>query len=242
MSDTIKILYEDEDFLAVNKPSGLVVHSDGRTKESTVADWVLEKYPALVEVGEPWVNPSGVSIPRPGIVHRLDRDTSGVLLIAKTQPAFEYFKKQFQERNIKKAYRAFVHGIIKEEKGTISKPIGRSTADFRKWSAEYGARGELREAVTDFFVLARGNDSTYVEVYPKTGRTHQIRVHMKAIGHPLVCDSLYAPKSPNILGFSRLALHSFSIDLTTPKEKILHIEAPLPADFEKGADFLKNLA
>jgi 23S rRNA pseudouridine1911/1915/1917 synthase len=241
-SDSIEILYEDNDLLAVNKPSGLIVHSDGRTKEPSLCDWLIEKYPDIKKVGEPWRATDGTIIWRPGIVHRLDRETSGALLIAKTPEAYEFFKKQFQERRVKKTYRAFVYGLVKNDTGFIDKPIGRSKSDFRKWSAEYGARGDRREAATSYKVLERGKRATYIEAYPETGRTHQIRVHMKAVGHPIVHDSLYAPKGEHILGFSRMALHSFYIDVVTPAQKVLHIEAPLPADFKKAEKMLRDVA
>lgn len=236
----IKVLYEDKDLLALDKPAGLVVHSDSKTKEPTLADWLVEKYPNIREVGEPWVTPSGETIYRPGIVHRLDRDTSGVLVVAKTPESFVHLKKQFQERLAKKTYRAFVYGTMKNEMGIIEKPIGRSTSDFRKWSAEFGARGELREAVTEYKVLERGSDATYLEVYPKTGRTHQIRVHLKSIGHSVVCDALYASKQTCILGFSRTALHAFSLEIMSPSGKPLCFEAPLPEDFMRAVEGLKT--
>jgi 23S rRNA pseudouridine1911/1915/1917 synthase len=231
----ISILYEDKDMLALDKPAGLVVHADGKSEEPTLADWLLGKYPDLREVGEPWTAPNGEVIFRPGIVHRLDRDTSGVLVVAKTSESFAHLKKQFQNRLAKKTYRAFVYGIVKNDAGIIDKPVGRSASDFRKWSAEFGARGELREAVTEYKVLERGKEATYLEVYPKTGRTHQIRVHLKAIGHSVVCDALYAPKRQKsslcILGFSRTALHAFSLEIFSPSGKSLRFEALLPADF-----------
>jgi 23S rRNA pseudouridine1911/1915/1917 synthase len=236
----IKILYEDKDLLALNKPAGLTVHADGKSAAPTLSDWLVEKYPNIREVGEPWTAPNGEQIFRPGIVHRLDRDTSGVLVVAKTQQSFTHLKKQFQERLAKKTYRAFVYGIVKNDAGIIDKPIGRSTSDFRKWSAEFGARGELREAVTEYKVLERGKEATYIEVYPKTGRTHQIRVHLKSIGHSVVCDTLYAPKQKCILGFSRTALHAFSLQILSPTGKPLHFEAPLPPDFLHATEELKT--
>src|SRR4051812_44282800 len=122
----IHILYEDADIVAVNKPAGLVVHSDGKTVEPTLADWVLEKFPQTVEVGEPIITTDGRTISRPGIVHRLDRETSGVMLVAKTHKGFECLKKQFQSHEIKKEYHAFVYGEMKSRGGTIDRPIGRS--------------------------------------------------------------------------------------------------------------------
>lgn len=234
----IPILYEDDEVIAVNKPAGLVVHPDGRTKEPTLADWLLENYPSVRGVGETIPLTNGGVIEKWGIVHRIDRDTSGVLLIAKTQESFLSLKSQFQARTIKKSYRTFAQGIFKEKNGTIDKKIGRSTSDFRKWSAEYGARGELREAVTDYRVIgegeAGGTKLSYLEVNPHTGRTHQIRVHLKAVGHPILCDKLYAPKSSCLLGFGRTALHAYSVSFKGMNKVVHTVEATLPEDFVKG--------
>jgi len=236
----IPILYEDDEVLAINKPAGLVVHPDGRTKEETLVDWVHAHYPqiALDEVGESIVLTGGGEIKKPGIVHRIDRETSGVLLIAKTHASFQNLKSQFQARTIKKNYKAFTYGVFKEPRGTINRPIGRSTSDFRRWSAEYGARGELREAVTDYQVLGAGETAgtkiSYLDVFPHTGRTHQIRVHLKAVGHPIVCDKLYAPKMPCVLGFDRVALHASSIVFKTLNGEEKRVEAPIPEDFKAG--------
>lgn len=233
--------------LAVNKPAGLVVHPDGRTKEPTVADWLLEKYPSIRGAGETIPLTNGGVIEKWGIVHRIDRDTSGVLLVAKTQASFLNLKAQFQARTIKKHYRAVAYGFFKEPHGVIEKPIGRSASDFRKWSAEYGAKGELREATTEYHVLGQGEITvlnekkksealklSYLDVFPRTGRTHQIRVHLKAVGHPIVCDKLYAPNMPCVLGFARVALHASSIAFRNNKGEEKKVEAPLPEDFCKG--------
>jgi len=240
----IKILYEDSDILAINKPAGISVHSDGRSKEKTITDWVLKNYPKLKGIGEP-ITFNDKEIDRPGIVHRLDKETSGVLIIVKTKKAFAYFKKQFMDRKIKKTYHAIVSGWVKNDHDTIDKPIGRSPKDFRRHLAGRGVRGELREAITEYRVLKRftspqpspykgeGGKFTYLEIHPKTGRTHQIRVHMKFINHPVVSDSLYNPNSPSPKGFSRLALHAKSIEFENIKGKIMKIEAPLPKEFKK---------
>ncbi|MFA6338611.1 MAG: RluA family pseudouridine synthase [Candidatus Paceibacterota bacterium] len=230
----IPILYEDDNIVVINKPAGLVVHSDGKTVEPSVADWVLEKYPEAADVGEAITLSNGGIIKRPGIVHRIDRETSGVLIIAKTKEAHAFLKAQFQDHKIKKTYNAFVYGVIKDEDGTIDRPIGRSKSDFRKWSAQRGTRGEMREAVTNYKVLNRGKDFSFVEVEPKTGRTHQIRVHFKAINHPLVCDKLYASSQPSLLGFERLALHAKSVEFENLAGKKIKVEAPYPADFENA--------
>lgn len=251
-SPAIDILYEDSDILALNKPAGLVVHADGKTKEATLTDWLLEKYPNIKGVGEPLVirtrgprdaegNATDLSIDRPGIVHRLDRDTSGVILIAKTQAAHAHLKSQFQDRETTKAYHAFVYGQIDEEEGVINRPIARSRNDFRLWSAQRGARGESRDAVTHFKVIARTKEVTFIEASPKTGRTHQIRVHFKAINHPVVHDPLYAPKRPTMLDFERLALHARSLTFTDMSGAEQTVVAPYPEDFKHAIVLFKEL-
>ena len=223
----IKVLYEDKDILAVDKPSGLLVHPDQRGKEETILEIFLKKYPKLE------------------IVHRLDRDTSGVILLAKNKKAHKFLKSQFANREVKKIYHAIVSGEIKKDHEIINKPIGRSPRDFRRWLAGRGARGELREAITEYKVLKRftspqpspykgeGAKFTYLEVKPKTGRTHQIRVHMKYINHPVVCDSLYNPDAPCPKGITRMALHAKSIEFKNLKDKIIKVESPLPVSFKK---------
>ncbi len=228
----IHVIYEDENILAVNKPAGIAVHSDGRTKEHTLSDWVVENYPSIQGVGEPIKLADGSEISKHGIVHRLDRDTSGVMIIAKNQEAFLFFKKQFQGREVQKTYRAIVYGRIKEKKGVIDKPIGKSRNDFRQWSAEKDARGALRESTTEYELLKSTKDFSYLSLHPKTGRTHQIRVHLKSIGHPVLCDKLYAGKRPCSGGLGRMALHAFSISINTPDNTHITIEAPVPKDFE----------
>jgi 23S rRNA pseudouridine1911/1915/1917 synthase len=234
----IDILYEDKDALIINKPAGLVVHPDGKTDEVTLVDWLLKKYPRMKKVGEPLILADGTEIFRPGIVHRIDRDTSGALIIAKNQKAYEFLKGQFKARKVHKIYTAFIYGNLKEDRGMIDRPIGRSPNDFRKWSAQRGARGELRPAVTYFRVLARKDGITMIEATPKTGRTHQIRTHFKAINYPIVQDKLYAShnllQQENQAGFKRLALHAKEIEIKLPSEKIVNIKAPYPRDFEKA--------
>ena len=226
----IKILYEDSNILAIEKPSGISVHGDGRSKEKTITDWVIKNYPKMKNVGEPMGE-----ILRPGIVHRLDRETSGVLLLAKNQKAFEFLKKQFIDREIKKIYHAIVSSSVKNDRGIINKPIGRSPRDFRRYLAGRGARGELREAITEYKVLKRfeisKNKFTYLEIKPKTGRTHQIRVHMKFFNHPVVCDSLYNPDGICPKNISRMALHAKSIKFKNLSGKIIKVESKLPNFF-----------
>jgi|SRR3989338_888078 len=215
----IKILYEDPNILAIDKPSGIMVHPDQRSKEETILDLFLKKYKKIE------------------IVHRLDKGTSGVMLLAKSEKAHEFLKKQFQDRTIKKIYNAVVSGHVKNDHGILTKPIGRSPSDFRRFLAGRGARGELREAITEYKVLKRFIDKkikfTYVEVKPKTGRTHQIRVHMKYLNHPVVCDALYSPESPCPKGITRLGLHAQSIEFKNLKGVTVKVESPLPIEFKK---------
>ncbi len=231
----MEIIFENEDCLALNKPAGMIVHPDGMADAPSVTAWIAEKYSALKGVGGDFELASGGVSPRNGVLHRIDRETSGVLLIAKSQEAFEFFKKQFLERTVEKTYRAFLEGALPSEKLSINLPIGRSAADFRQWTSTEKTRGKVREAETEFIVLERGSvgaqEFTYAEVRPKTGRTHQIRVHAKAAGYPVVGDKLYGSAEMQ-LGFSRLALHAFSLSLSLLDGKRLTIEAPTPADFE----------
>ena len=227
----IQTVYEDENILAINKPSGVLVHAAASgVGGKTVADWVLAKYPGMKNVGEPMRSPRGDIVPRPGIVHRLDKDTSGILVLAKNQETFELLKKLFTERRIEKEYRAIVHGALKEKEGVIDLPIARSAKDFRRKSVHPRARGRKREAITRYRVLVGGKDFSYLSVFPKTGRTHQIRVHLQALQHPIVCDPIYAGKRicPSEVG--RLGLHAYA--LTIPmKGSIIRLEAPIPDAF-----------
>jgi len=238
--EQITILYEDENLVIINKPAGIMVHPDGKTKEKSVSDWVLSRYSQARGVGEPTVLSTGAVLERHGVVHRIDKETSGVLVLTKNQKTFSFIKKQFQDRSVEKVYHAIVWGEIKDDRGEIDLPIGRSKSDFRKWSVK-NTRGEMRNSKTKFKVLGRKDGFSLVEVYPETGRTHQIRVHFKAIEHPLVGDSLYAPKKTKEFGFARLALHARTIKINTLDGKILEITAPYPPDFEKAVDRFYNL-
>ncbi|NVN96941.1 RluA family pseudouridine synthase [Candidatus Nomurabacteria bacterium] len=253
----LKILFEDKNLMVIDKPAGIAVHADARTtaKDVTIADLVLEYDPKLLKVGEPMtVEYKGkeIKINRPGIVHRLDRETSGVLIVAKNQKTFLFLKEQFQNHTIKKVYKAFVYGYVSDPKasllsgkrGIINAPIGRSPLDIRMWTAGRGAREPIKEAVTEYIVLNRFTDTkskgvnqdnkfSYVEVYPKTGRTHQIRVHMRYINHPVVSDPLYRGSNELALGMKRLALHAHSVTFRLPGGELKTVESELPADFKK---------
>lgn len=239
----INILYEDKDVVAVDKPAGLLVHDDGRGKEKTLVDWFVAKYPRSKNIGEDIVLEGGKKIKRSGVLHRLDKETSGVVLLAKTKAGFENLKDQFQNHTIKKTYHTFIYGTPKNPRGVMDRPIGRSSIDFRKKSTDMGARGHVREAKTNYMIKESASGYSYAFAMPETGRTHQIRVHFKSIGHPIVADTLYAgehSKSMNNLGFKRVALHSFNISFQNTKGEIVKVEAPEPKDFQIALKLLRK--
>lgn len=228
----ITILFEDKDVVIVDKPAGMLVHEgEGDAKGDTVASWFLAHVPEAKDVGEPGKLQSGEAIERSGLVHRLDRETSGVMILAKNQDAFLHLKQQFHDHEVTKEYRAFVHGKVENAWGTVDRPIGRSNKDFRLRSAQRGARGVLRPAVTDWELIKTGEAHAYLKVFPKTGRTHQIRVHLKAINHGIVCDALYMPNHSCDLGFDRLALHAHVLEIGLPSGERKRFESPLPQVF-----------
>lgn len=218
----LPILYEDADIVAIAKPAGLITHSDGRTEEETAEDWFKEKYPEAAALS--------TEERLTGYAHRLDRDTSGVLVFAKTPAAYEFLRKAFHDREVQKTYLAFTYGAPKEKKGVIDFDIGRSRQDFRLRSAQPKAKGHLREALTRYEVIGESGDYALMKVSPETGRTHQIRVHLKAIHHPIIADPLYAPNHKPALGIMRLGLHAYQIDLPLPSGERVTITAPIPAD------------
>lgn len=236
----IKVLYEDNDVIAVNKPAGVLVHgvydrSGPKHEGTTLADWIIQKYPEIHGVGEP--NVGGAE--RAGIVHRLDKETSGVMVIAKTQAAFTSLKEQFQERSIQKEYLALVWGRVKNSEGVIDKPISIKDGSVKRTVF----KGKMpREAVTKYraetyYMYENDIPMTLLRVIPKTGRTHQIRVHLNAIGHPVVGDKLYGKKEiPERL--SRHFLHAASLIFTLPGGKKIAVDAPLSKELD---DFLSSL-
>jgi 23S rRNA pseudouridine1911/1915/1917 synthase len=239
----ITILFENDDAVVINKPEGLMVHNTEHSDESTVVDWFLQYFPQAKGVGEGQVSPKGKELERSGVVHRLDKETSGVMILAKNPEAFVHLKKQFHDRLVRKEYRAFVYGSVRERWGTINRPIGRSTRDFRLRSAQHGARGLIRPAVTHFETIGNGRyegeDFSYLRLRPETGRTHQIRVHLQAIGRPIVGDMLYGKAEmakSNNLGFSRLALHAHVLEIELPGGEPQRFMAPVPQFFEEAAE------
>ena len=230
------ILFENSHVVVIDKPVGIIVHPDDRQDEYTVANWVKETY-KVEGVGD---------VGREGVVHRLDRNTSGVLVLAKDAIAFTLIKRQFREHTVRKVYRAIVEGHIRHDTGMISLPIARAKSDFRKRTVvdmfSQDNRGEEREAITRYKVLARatskeGKQYSYVECYPLTGRTHQIRAHFRGIRHPIIGDELYG----SFKGKSdapRSMLHALSITLDIPEDnegsKQQTIVAEVPKDMKNA--------
>jgi 23S rRNA pseudouridine1911/1915/1917 synthase len=227
----IPVIFEDNDVVVINKPAGLLVHPHARSEEETLVDWIVKKYPKIKKVGEELVLQTGEHIARPGIVHRLDRETSGIMIIAKNQEAFEFLKKGFQERTIQKTYRAITYGAFKELKGTIEGAIGRSSKDPAKKAVK--KTGRVRDAITDYAVLKQNELYAHLEAYPKTGRTHQIRVHLAHIQHPVLCDSLYSGKRVCPPELGRLALHAYALELVLPSGERMQFSAEEPLEFTR---------
>ena len=232
-------IYVDEHIIVVNKPSGLVVHPGFQNAEGTLVNGLLYRYGDLA--------PSNDQT-RPGIVHRLDRDTSGVMVIARTPHAYSELKRQFKERIVKKIYIAIAHGLIRFDSGIIQKRLQSSGTHYNRM--EVNSKG--KEAITEYEVVERFGKYSIVRVRLKTGRTHQIRVHLKSIGHPLVCDVLYGrerrivhrEKGCNIeeqVVLNRLALHSRILEFIHPHtSELCHFEAPLDLALKNFVEYLRN--
>lgn len=227
------IIYEDSHTLVINKPAGIMVHPDERQDEETVAGWMAMNY-EMDGVGDKG---------REGVVHRLDRNTTGVLILAKDMIAFNTLKKQFRDHTTRKVYRTIVEGNIKHDTGMISLPIARAKSDFRKRTVvdlfSGDARGEEREAITRYKVLSRstvdGKQYSYVECYPITGRTHQLRAHFRGIRHPIIGDDLYGSRSGKDAA-PRSMLHAYSLTISIPGEKEGYVEKTFTADVPKDME------
>jgi 23S rRNA pseudouridine1911/1915/1917 synthase len=210
---TLDILHEDDHLVVVDKPPGLVVHPGAGTDAPTLVEGLLSD-----RTLPPSDDPA-----RPGVVHRLDKETSGVIVVAKTPAALAHLQRQFAERAVAKSYIAVVSGIIREEEGTIDAPIGRDPTYPRRMSIH----SQGRAARTDFRVLRRFEDSTLLHAQPRTGRTHQLRVHFRYTGHPVLGDTVYGNVPAR-----RLLLHAWRITLRHPAtDEVLRFEAPVPPGF-----------
>lgn len=222
----IQVIYEDKALLVINKPAGLVVHPAASYTGATLIDWVRGHLGGAV--AKIFTDPE-----RLGLVHRLDKDTSGVLMIAKTVPAQIALSRQFHDRRVKKVYSAFVEGVPEAKKGVITAPIGRSAKQPHRMAISSSGR----PSETAFEVEATYKEVSQVTLYPKTGRTHQIRVHLAAIGHPIVGDQSYGAKTSwaERFGIKRTLLHAFRLELHHPTTgKKVSYEAPWPADFKEA--------
>ena len=224
----VPIVYEDNDIIVVNKPKGMVVHPANGNPDGTLVN-------AILSICKDSLSGIGGEI-RPGIVHRLDKDTSGLLIVAKNDVAHIKMSKQIQDREVTKKYIALVKGVIAENEATIDLPIARSTKDRKKMAVD--AKG--KNAITHFKVLKRYDKYTLLELKIDTGRTHQIRVHMSYIGHPVVGDSVYS-NGKNEFGIEGQMLHARYLEFKHPiTGKELKLEAPIPEYFEEDLDKLKS--
>ena len=217
----VEIVYEDSDIIVVNKPKGMVVHPANGNPDGTLVN-------AIMNICKDSLSGIGGEI-RPGIVHRLDKNTSGLLVVAKNDNAHLKMSEQIKNREVKKIYIALVRGIIKEDEATINMPIARSKKDGKKMAVDKDGK----EAITHFKVLKRYDNYTLLEIKIDTGRTHQIRVHMSQIGHPVVGDDVYS-NGKNEFGVEGQMLHAKSLDFKHPiTGKAIHLEADIPEYFKK---------
>ena len=217
----IEIIYEDKDIIVVNKPKGLVVHPANGNPDGTLVN-------ALMSICKESLSGIGGEI-RPGIVHRLDKDTSGILIVAKNDKAHINLSEQIKNHEMRKTYIALVRGVVKENEATINMPIGRSTKDRKKMAVTKNGKS----AITHFKVLKRYEDCTLLEIKIETGRTHQIRVHMSQIGYPIIGDEVYS-SGKNRWQIKGQCLHAKSLKFKHPSTgKEMYLEAKLPKYFEK---------
>lgn len=215
----LSILHEDVDLIVIDKPAGLVVHPGAGHRGGTLVNALLHHSPNLSGIG---------GKERPGIVHRLDKDTSGCLVVAKNDATHQSLSKQFADRTVDKIYLALVRGKLRKTSGVIEAAIGRHTQDRQRMSVQTSARG--RAAKTEYRVVRQNTDASLIECKLHSGRTHQIRVHLHHLGHPVLGDKIYGAKFAK--DFPRQMLHAWKLAFTHPRtEKRLSFESPLPEDF-----------
>lgn len=226
----LHILYEDDDLLIINKPKGMVVHPSAGHYSGTLVNALM--FYCKDEL-------SGINgVMRPGIVHRIDMDTTGSLLVCKNDFSHQHIAQQLKEHSIRRVYHAIVHGVIEEEEGTVDAPIGRHPIERKKMSINYK---NGKEAVTHYKVIQRFKNYTYIQCQLETGRTHQIRVHMASIKHPLLGDQLYGPQK-NSFKLQGQSLHAKIIGIIHPRTNAyIEVDAPLPEYFEKLLKKLETL-
>lgn len=224
----LDIIYEDKDLIVVNKPRGMVVHPSAGHRGGTLVNALLHYCDDLSGIND---------VIRPGIVHRIDRDTSGLLMVAKNDQAHRALAEQLEAKTVKRSYEAIVHGAVPHEYGTIDAPLGRDPKDRQKIAVVSGGKA----AITHFEVIERiGDKFTHVKCVLETGRTHQIRVHMKYIGFPLVGDPKYGPRK--IIAMGGQALHAKELGFEHPRTKEwMHFEVEAPKDFQEGLKKIKEM-
>lgn len=217
----LEIIYEDAHLLVINKPAGLVVHPGAGVKTGTLVHGLLYRYPEIAKVG---------SAARPGIVHRLDKDTSGVMVVARSQSAYLFLRQQFEERRVHKVYLGLALGRFREKKGIIDLPLGRHVHHREKISVR---TRKPRVAITHYEVLQEFRETTLLALRPVTGRTHQLRVHLSATGHPLAGDKRYGGGGRQRPKYPRLFLHAWKLRLEHPLSGVeMEFESPLPAELQ----------
>ena len=227
----MKIIFENEDIIVIDKPAGLTVHPVTPEQKDTLVNELITHYPEIKNVGE--------DLLRPGIVHRLDKDTSGLMIIAKNNKVFEHLKNQFQQRKVEKKYIALVHGKVKDKKGTITKSISFSKKDHKKRSALLDEKS--KRAWTEYQVIENFENYTLLEVSIKTGRTHQIRIHLASIGHPVAGDKQYKFKRQiNPKNLSRQFLHAKYLKFQLLDGKIMEFKSELPEDLKNTLKEIKK--
>ncbi len=225
----LDVIYQDENAIVINKPAGLIVHPGAGHTTGTVVNAALYRWPELRQVGEP---------ERPGVVHRLDKETSGVLVLARTQSAYTWLVRQFKSRKTEKYYLALVDGHPPTPSGRIEAAVGRDARFRQKMAVVYEGKG--RKAVTEYHTRQSFRDHTLLEVHPFTGRTHQIRVHMAYIGCPVVGDQVYGRRKPS-LPMKRFFLHAAKLRIVLPGEKVpTEFQAVLPDDLKEVLNQLSN--
>ncbi len=227
----LKTIYENKDILAIEKPAGMIVFSEENSE--TVIAHLLKKYPDLKKAGPP---------PRHGIVHRLDKNTSGVLLVAKNKDSLKFFQSQFKQRKVKKRYRVLVTGSI-EKGGIIKTLIGRAPKNRKKQRAylPFEPKSERkREAITKYRVLQKFKEYTLIEARPRTGRKHQIRCHFSYIGHPIAGDSLYGFKNQVRINLKRQFLHASYLRINMPDNKVKEFFSELPEELKEVVNALEK--
>ena len=229
----IRTIHAEPNFIVLAKPAGMAVHGGAGVKGETITDWLVKKYPETKRVGD---DPAI----RPGIVHRLDKDTSGVMVVARTPEAFAALKNLFKERKVEKTYLALVIGTPKKSFGVIDAPIGRLMAHPTKRGVGSRTRG-ARGAITEYRLLERLGGYALLAVKPKTGRMHQIRVHLASLGHPVAGDRIYGGTRAALPGLDRQFLHAWRLSFSYPEGRRWQFEAALPEELERVLGRLRRL-